>query len=645
MSRKDEILDEIISTEKQLAVDKLEWKAKTAEHKGLTGKKDTLEKAYEELKKKLDEVSRLYHEVSQDIKTLDRKNKDSIQHIDDLKRELSRIIDSERVNQALLAQRDALRNACLMAVWRAENRSDGLGAKTHQIEGGIHLAVTQKAILGDKRGLGKSLTSLIFLDLKDAQKIIAICPSDTMHNFQREVMLWTPHRTPVVLGKLPRGERNFLLSALKTAAQFVLIVNYEAWRKNPSLLQDLKDLQADTILIDESHNIMNANTIASEGVTELVFANNYCSACGSCREANSNGNWFKCVCGNEGNKWEFSTVKNVVPISGTAIMNKPQELFPQIHLVDPENFPDKNLFLRDFCQKNYQGRWTWKFGGEKRLVKMIGPRLLIRNRNDAGIELPPPKPVEHLITREEFKGNYYDQWKAYEQCRQYAQIVLDPEKKIAMSMPIKLTVFMRLRQVLVWPAAIELRVPNSEGLDEFVARLEVYRSVKIDRAEALIRELIEEGDRVVLFSQFKSGLAELKLRLGSRAVVYDGSTSEAARNQIQLDFDVKTVPENPRWDVVLANYKSGGTGLNFNAANQAVLLDSAWNPGSEDQAEGRLDRIGQTKQTFTHYIRVESSVDTWMAQLLEEKRNIIAGFEDESDVYQKAYDALMRGEI
>src|SRR6266498_1227800 len=584
MSRKDDILDEIVATEKRIEANRAEWKIKSDNTRELTNQKETLTKAYEEIKKKLNEVQELWYEANQDIKFLERKGKNDKDLVETLKRELSRLLDADKVNKALLAQREAFRNSCLSAAWRKENRTDGLGALTHQIDGGTHLAVAKKGILGDKRGLGKTLTSLIYLDLLDAQRVIVICPSDTMHNFAREVMLWTPHRTPVVIGKLPRQERDFLLSALKLSSEFLIIVNYEAWRRDSHLLQELRDLKADTVLIDESHNIMNASTTASEGVTSLVFANNLCTKCENCRIINSSQNWVKCKCGHEGNKWDFSTVKNVIPISGTTILNKPQELFTQIHLVDPENFVNKNLFLRDFCRKNFNGRWTWTHGGESRLVKMVGPRLLIRNRNDAGIDMPPPKPVEHLITAEQFKENYYKQWKAYEQARRYAQIALDPDKNIAMSMDYKIVVLLRLRQVLVWPAAIELKIRDKKtGIEEVLAKLEVYESAKIDKAESLIREIVEEGDRVILFSQFKDGLTQLQKRLGSRAVIYDGRTSDYMRDQIQLDFDVKTVGEKPQWDIVLANYKSGGTGLNFNAASQVVLLDSEWNPGKQDQ--------------------------------------------------------------
>src|SRR6185436_12389612 len=136
-------------------------------------------------------------------------------------------------------------------------------------------------------------------------------------------------------------ERDFLLSSLAQSEHFMLIVNYEAWRKDSELLSSLKALKADTIIVDESHNIMHGDTGAAHGVHELVFAGNYCPGCYTpvVKKVNGVKNWAKCQsCNHEDYKWIFSTVQRVIPISGTGILNKPQDLWSQLHIVDPANF-------------------------------------------------------------------------------------------------------------------------------------------------------------------------------------------------------------------------------------------------------------------------------------------------------------------
>lgn len=644
-NRKDEILEALVDAKQRRDKLRQEYRNAKADNEILESQKDSLEDQVKQLQSKLIEVSQLWHKSRFEARDLEQAGAECSQEVSRLERELSRIIDAERVKLELASMAQQFRESCLEAAWRSENRQDGMGAKSYQIDGAVHLAVTQRAMLGDDMGLGKTLTALIACDLTDAKKVIVICPSDTMHNFCREVRLWTPHRFPVVLGQLPRLERDIILETLPLSEQYMLIVNYEAWRKDPDLLTTLKSLKADTIIIDESHNIMNSKTDAASGVTELVFAGNYCSGCYDPVVKKVKENLYRCQCGIEAMKWEFTTVRRVFPISGTGIMNRPQDLFSQLHLVDPENFPDMKSYLWDFCEMNWQGRWGWKSGGESRLVKLIGPRYISRTQKDAGIELPPLKPVEHLITQEMFKDFYPKQWKAYQQAREWAQVILDPDKKLVMSMPNRITVLLRLRQVLVWPNAIELFSENEDGYKETIAKLDIYESIKVDKAEELIKQFNENGDRVVVFSQFTDGIAELHRRLGTSSVIYDGSTTKKLKQAVQLDFDVKTSSDTPRWQSVLAHYKSGGVGLNFNTANHVIYLDPPWNPGTEDQAKARTHRIGQTKDVHVHHIRVEKSVDTWMADIIQQKRNIIGGFEEQSDIYQKAYDALRDGEM
>lgn len=648
MSRKDELLDAISKIQQQMEDDKTRLKVEEEEFAPLKEQVANLFKALKQIQEQYEAADKKKREKDANIRYLGQNIKLKSAELDRLKRELGRELDTERINEEYQRQVEAFKERCLDAPWRAENRTDGLGAKPHQIEGAIHAAITKQILLADKRGLGKSLTSIIWFDFIEAQRVIAIVPSDTMDNYIRELRLWAPHRQVLKLGKMNKLQRDFVLSSIKNVAQYVLVLNYEAWRKDSELIPDLISLKADTLILDEAHKGKTMSTTTAQGIHDLRFGVNLeCPDCG--------GEDFKTyqahdivqckICGWEGDRLAVCSIKNVMPMTGTPILNKPQELFPQLRLINPENFRRESQFLQDFCYKS-GNRWYWVGDGEKNVVKKIGPRYLARDRKSAGVIIPPPTPITHLLTMDEMAESYPKQYKAYKQARDYAQIVLDPDREIAMSMPVFLTVLLRLRQVLTWPDAIELKITNAEtGEKEVFAKLNVSQSIKLDKAEELIREITEEGDRVVLFSQFKAPLHELQNRLGNRAVVYDGETSGYTRNLIQLDFDIKTAPKEPRWDVVLGNYKAMAEGLNLNAASHMIILDEEWNPGRQEQAYGRIDRLGQTKETMIHTIRVEDSVDTWMADLIEEKRNIVGGFEVEADMAQRMFDALRNGKL
>lgn len=659
VSRKDEITAMIVQLERKredLLTQHAEALQVEVEEKF---KKDAAKKVYEEAKQQLADAERKLLDAQRGVNDTRKEGLRTREDIEKLRRELSRILDAEEINAKFLAQIDDFKSKCLEAVWRGENREDGYGAFPYQIEGAILLAVAGSALLGDERGLGKSLTSLIYCDLVEAEKVIIIVPSDTQDNFIRELKMWAPHRNILKLGSMGKMKRDMMLSVLSDEDQWTIVLNYEAWRRDSQLIPDLNALNADTLLLDEAHRIKEMKTATCKGVMDLRFGGNVCPNCSNpdvaidrdTRSGNIENGAICVSCDYSGPVLEFCSIKRVVTMTGTPILNRPQELFPLLKLIDIENFNNLDHFLRDFCRLSIGGQWTWQVGAEDKLIKMIGPRWVKRGRKvlaEMGIAIPDPTPIKHIISRDEMKDRYPSQFRAYEEVRKYAQFVFEAEdgNMNALSIPAYITVLLRLRQVITWPAQINLKYRNPVDPTIFIEKtLDVHESIKLDKAEELMREIIAEGQRVVVFSQFKGTLRELQRRLGDRVAVYDGDTSKSLRDEIQLDFDVKTMPENPRWDAVVGNYKAMGVGLNFTGATHVIKLDHEWNPGMEDQAEGRIDRIGQENKTYIHDIEVEPSVDSWLSGLISGKKQMLAGFEEKTNLYQQMRDALTRGEI
>ena len=110
-------------------------------------------------------------------------------------------------------------------------------------------------------------------------------------------------------------------------------------------------------------------------------------------------------------------------------------------------------------------------------------------------------------------------------------------------------------------------------------------------------------------------------------VVATGDQHKDFRRQVVQDFDLKTAPENPRWQVCFGTYDAFATGLNLNAARHVILLDDEWSPGMEDQAIGRIDRMNSVDQANVHIFRVKESVDEFMEALIAEKQDLTEGFE------------------
>lgn len=581
-------------------------------------------------------------------------------------------------------------------------------AKDYQIDGARAIANANGcAILADKMGLGKTLTSQAALDMMGSKRVLIIVPDDIVSNFLSEVAHWAPHRTAFLLGKMTKAQRDITIGIMHSLEQFTGIINYSAWRRDKSLLTKLTNLKFDTVILDEAHNVKNIRTAAFKGVKQIIFADNTCPNCGgNIQHVHDSGeqiytsgrymprDFYVCIgthkqasgtvdfltvpvdnsCGwsqrtdiSMNTKREYGatrSIKHVIPMTGTPILNKPQDLFPLLHFIDPKNFDDERSFLYAYCQQNvYTDKWEFRSGGLDSLTKQLAGRYIARNRDTAGVVLPPQEIKYHNIEMD--KDFYPDQYRVMEQLSKHAMIVLNSGDKLPIVAMIALIT--RKRQANVWPAGIEIRDPKTDAI-LFSVGEDVNESIKLDRIimrpdrtesgewEGMIPDFTGNGDktngeRVVVFSQFKGPLKELEARLneaGISVVRFDGDTPEQVRNEVKRDFDRKHLSGEDadyKWQVVLANYRTGGVGLNFTAATQMIVLDEEWNVGKNEQAYARIDRIGQTEENSVHILRLQSTVDTWMAELIENKRNMVEGFETNAEMANDMLKRMQNGDM
>jgi SNF2 family DNA or RNA helicase len=533
------------------------------------------------------------------------------------------------------------------AVWRTgikQESGDIHKAFPYQIEGGAKLAVAKRGILGDKRGLGKTLTSIVWADMVQAKKIILIAPNDVVSQFEGELREWAPHRTIFSMSGLnpPSRKMVFGLLSMPSVDEFIITLNYEAWRRDKTIIDGLVALGVDTIMLDEAHRAKSSDKITARGIFQIAYRPNRCDTCDY--SSNAVGPWVhngkiddKFTFYSEKDRIEHrcikcdkpltTTVKNVLSMTGTPILNKPQELFSLLFLINPLLFPTENKFLSDWCYVGANGRWQFRPGGLARLTKMMSAFFIQRNRDDIGIDIPPPAITVHRLDKDLVK--YAKQYKAEKEINAKAQMMLEDGTRKDIFYILEL--ILRQRQCMVWPAGIELWDTDMEtGEKTFIANFDVEESQKMDAATDLLNELVEEGERVIVFSQFKPPLYEMKNRFekaGVKVTMATGDQTKGHKDLVKQDFDLKFASkDNYRWQVCFATYKAFGTGINLNAARHMIILDDEWNPGNEDQAIGRIDRINSTDQANVHIFRVNNSIDDFMERLLEEKRKITAGF-------------------
>lgn len=510
----------------------------------------------------------------------------------------------------------------------------------HQETGSSYFVPMGKGVLGDEMGLGKTVTAIDFLHKVGSKKTLFVSKKEITSNLRGEIPKWTTDRPIFDLRGYKKHERETIFENLKIFDEFICIINIEAWRIDHDLIGQLIDLRFDAIVMDEAHHLNNGANISYKGVREIIVGINQCPNCKepitpkyvckrkNCVDQNMKDRYRYCLsCGHIATKIvippcrhckgdanhrakESRSIKNVLGMTGTILVNSPRDVFWVFHLISPEDFLSEKQFMDNFCEFNKETkRYQWKEHAKDRLQEIIKPYYLARTRRDAGVILPPQ--TKYVLEYDFDKAKYPEQWKAYQRLEN--QFYLDLKEE-TVGITEVVTQILRLRMMLVWPDSI----PG----------VEPHKSFKLDIVTGLAEEQLQSNQRIIAFSHFREPLHELQRRLGDQAVVYGGSTPPELRKLIRKDFGPESTVAgySPRWQAVLCNYRSAGEGLNLVGATQTVVLDEDWSPAKNSQAYGRTDRMLQKYETGVHIPRVLGTVDEWMAELNQFKQELVDGF-------------------
>lgn len=455
-----------------------------------------------------------------------------------------------------------------------------------QIEGAIKLP--ERALCADKRGMGKTLTSLIWRRLQGSKRTLVCLRKEVASDFIKEIHYREPGLFVYPLLGATSETRKIAAMLLESQEEFVVVTNIESWRRNvEQTTDDILRIKYDAVILDEAHHIKNVNTGTAQGFYRIA-----------------------------------ENVSKVLELTGTPIKNRPQEMFSLLHALYPDLFPRERKFLYDYCTALSQNKYVFTPQGLKNLVSKISSFYLARSPEDIGRKLPPPRIIEYNL---DFEA-HLEQREAYKTMTERSMAILNSGKVIPIVS--QLAIMTRQAQVVSWPAGIKFTDPETGEVVNF----DVHQSVKVDWAEDLLRELVEEGERVIVFSRFKPAIYELKRRLIDLPVAVITGDEKGNSQEIFDDFDLKTAPDNPKYKILLATYQTVGESANLNAATHMILFDRFWNPGNEDQAIGRIDRINSVVQATVHIPLVKYSIDEYMSQLIDDKRSLVQDFRTETEL-------------
>ena len=419
-------------------------------------------------------------------------------------------------------------------------------------------AIGAGGILADDMGLGKTITTLAFLlrrkEVEGPAPSLVVCPTSVATNWVREAARFTP-TLRVLLLHGPTRER----AAASIAECDVVITTYALLRRD---LDALAAVHFRCAVLDEAQNIKNADSATARAASRLDA---------SMRLA----------------------------LSGTPIENRLRELWSLASFANPGILGTSRAFETRFERPISTDRAS-PLAAELRAI--VRPFILRRTKNEVLRELPPKTEIDRIVTLKSADKRMYD---ALAHSLR-ASIAKDVEKRGGLGSLSVFTALMRLRQMACDPRLVDPKLA-----------LEGAESAKREAFLELVRELVAEGRRALVFSQFVQLLTLWRRDLDAEKIGYeylDGKTT--ARDEVVARFQEGTAP------LFLISLKAGGAGLNLTAADTVIHCDPWWNPAVEDQATDRAYRIGQDKPVTVVRLIASGTIEEKMLSLKAKKREL-----------------------
>lgn len=456
----------------------------------------------------------------------------------------------------------------------------------HQIEGIRWLAQRSAWLLADEMGLGKSIQALtVFaIDVQRglAEKALIVCPSTLKGNWKHEIALNTKFPCHVLDGT-PKQREKQLLEFLALTGPRILIVNYEQVVPHHTALSSMG---FDAVIYDEAHLIKNPKAKRTKACQALVSPKHYL-------------------------------------LTGSPLLNDARDLWSLLHRINPDEFPNYWRFVNRYCVfGGYKQKQVVAIKNEKELRAKLQAHQLRRLKKDV-LDLPDK---QYITINVELSP---EQRTLYREINEELRLSV-PDDPTPQDIENALTKFLRLKQVCGTPACF--------GHED--------HSWKLDRVISDSLELLENGHRPVIFTQFRGVMDALLKRFHAAkphpVIPYymNGDTPKDERVPLVNQW----AADDPK--PIVCMLQVAGVGLNMTASSHALFVDKLFVPKLNEQAEDRLHRIGADESQpvqIRDYITAKT-IESRVEAILRYKRKTFDALVETPDFRRKLYRAIMEDE-
>ncbi|MCW2067080.1 UNVERIFIED_ORG: superfamily II DNA or RNA helicase [Stenotrophomonas maltophilia] len=436
--------------------------------------------------------------------------------------------------------------------------------RSYQLEGLSWLQYLRQqglgGVLADDMGLGKTLQTLAHLLVEKQsgrldKPALVVMPTSLLHNWQSEAARFTPDLRVLALHG-PARDTQF--GAI--AAHDLILTTY------PLLWRDEQALQAHSyhlLILDEAQQVKNPRSRAATTLRTLQARHRLC-------------------------------------LTGTPLENHLGELWTQFDFLLPGLLGSEKQF-------NQHWRHPIERGSDRRRAQLLAQRMrpfILRRRKDqVASELPPKTVITRTVAMEGGQRELYETVRAAME-KQVREAING--SGLARNHIVVLDALLKLRQVCCDPRLLPGHAPARTA-----------GSAKLDLLREMLPSMVEEGRRILLFSQFTGMLALIAQALDALGLAYVTLTGDTQNRVTPVQrFMDGEVP------VFLISLKAGGVGLNLTAADTVIHFDPWWNPAAENQATDRAHRIGQDQPVFVYKLIAAGSVEERIAELQQRKAEL-----------------------
>jgi len=417
-------------------------------------------------------------------------------------------------------------------------------------------------ILADDMGLGKTVQTLAHLQYEKEQgrlknATLIVAPTSLVGNWFAEAARFTPELSVLIYHGSERHQDNF--------DDYDLVISTYGLIHRDKV--KFIDYHFYYLILDEAQFIKNARTKTTQIIQQLQASHRLC-------------------------------------LTGTPLENHLGELWSLFHFLMPGLLGDAKQFriwFRTPIEKYAD------LDRRELLAKRVKPFMLRRTKNQVASELPPKTEMTRTI---EIVGPQRDLYEAIRMSMEKKVRDAIAKQGLGKSHILLLDALLKLRQVCCDPRLLSL--PE--------AAIAHGTSSKLEALMELLDNLVEEGRRVLVFSQFTSMLKLIEEQLVAKNYDYLKLTGQTQNRQALVEtFQQGNTP------IFLISLKAGGTGLNLTRADTVIHYDPWWNPAVEDQATDRTHRIGQENPVFVYKLITAGTVEESILGMQERKRQLVDG--------------------